>query len=268
MGNTDYLEQALDIALTAGTMIKSRISDGSLIFQKSSAYDLVTEVDQAAEHLIRNHLYEKFPTHRVLGEEGGVSCEQPLDIQSEPYLWVVDPIDGTNNFINGLPGYTVSIALIRYGVIQLGVVYDPTIQEMFWAVLGKGAFLNGRRIQVSPVQSLDDSIIGTGFPSNIASDRPHMLNQVQNIRDCCRNIRIYGSAALQLAYVASGRLNATWDLSLQLWDIAAGALIVQESGGVVSEVDGRDFHLSTRNILASNKELHSLLVKKLNHSDG
>ncbi|MCR8632668.1 inositol monophosphatase family protein [Paenibacillus radicis (ex Xue et al. 2023)] len=269
MTNHDYIEVAQRIARATGLMIKERIGTSIVVQEKASRYDLVTEVDQAAERMIRELLSEIFPKHRILGEEeafhdGVLVSDMAERIKSEEYLWIVDPIDGTNNFIHGLPGYTVSIALAHWGELIAGVVYDPTIDEMYWAEKGGGAYLNGKRIQVSTAIQLEKSIIGTGFPSNIARDRHAVIDHIGSVGPICLNIRVYGSAALQLAYVAAGKLDASWDLGLKVWDIAAGAVLISEAGGKLTDVDGSPYALSTENMLASNIGVHHDLVNHLN----
>lgn len=252
------LQVALDTAVETGKMIKERQGSAVKIVEKSSPYDLVTEVDQEAEMLIRSRINQAFPEHQILGEEG-VYQGQEVSLEDSEYVWLVDPIDGTNNFIKGLPGYTVSIGLACRGELIVGVVYDPTTNELFWGEKGKGAYLNENRLQVSSVSNLTESTVATGFPSDIHQHRAQVMNQIQKLGGICLNVRVLGSAALHLVYVAAGRLEAFWEPGLNIWDTAAGTLIVQEAGGMVTSMQGEAFDLSTRGVVASNGRLHERL---------
>ncbi|WP_245856100.1 inositol monophosphatase family protein [Paenibacillus rigui] len=265
--NMTYLETAQMMARTAGSLIKQRMDSGFATEEKSSSFDVVTEVDKASEELIRKGILLQHPDHRFLGEEESFVSGKPLqevllEAQNEPFLWVVDPIDGTSNFVQGIPGFTVSIALACRGELTVGVVYDPVLDEMFWAEKGQGAYLNGKPIQVASADQLGRSVIATGFPSNMQA-RGAVYNGLGRLLEQCRTIRSLGSAARHLAYVGAGRLHGFWENGLNAWDVAAGALIVQEAGGTVTDTRGEAYSLLTRDITASNGRIHEAFVSCL-----
>ncbi|MEI7025897.1 inositol monophosphatase family protein [Paenibacillus sp. y28] len=254
---------AINTAAKAGEWIKSKLGDISAIDQKTSSRDLVTEVDKGAEKMIRNLIHTHFPTHAILGEEGvepgpEASIQALQDLSESEFLWIVDPVDGTTNYIHGFPFFCVSLALAHKGEVIVGVVYDPVRDELFVAEKGKGAYMKGKRISVSSEQTLSESLVATGFPGGpgmLERNIAQMLYLVPRVR----NIRTSGSAALHLAYVAAGRLSAFWEMNLNSWDIAAGALLIQEAGGRVTDIDGKPFDLSVRHIVAANKHIHDEL---------
>lgn len=267
VGEKSYTAVAINTASIAGEWLKTKVGNFSKIDMKSSSKDLVTEVDQGAEALIRNLIRTYFPTHSILGEEGvqpGREAAQKAiaSMHDAEYLWIVDPIDGTLNFIHGFPYYCISIGLAHRGELIVGVIYDPNQDEMFVAEKGKGAYLRGKRIHVSKEQSLEESLLATGFGSgdafaaNVQSFQ-HLLPQV-------RNVRAVGSAALHLAYVACGRLSGYWQYGLNVWNVAAGVLLVQEAGGNVTDIDGNPYHLQVQNIMATNGHIHDALSSELN----
>lgn len=264
----DFLQTAKQMALEAGAMMKQSTGKGFAVQEKGTVYDVVTEVDQGVERLIRQIISETYPHHRILGEEQmseqGLSLQQILETEiADDYLWIVDPIDGTVNFVNRIPGYTVSIALAYQGELLVGVIYDPLRDEMFWAEKGKGAFLNGVPIRCSSTQTLAESVVATGFPADLHGARRAVVNSLGQVALTCRSVRVLGSAALHLAYVASGRLCAFWEYGMHTWDIAAGVLIVCEAGGKVSDVQGEAYSLTTENVLCSNGHIHSLMLPLL-----
>ncbi|WP_248924657.1 inositol monophosphatase family protein [Paenibacillus hamazuiensis] len=262
-----HLETAQAIAKTAGAMIRLKLDSGFATEEKSSAFDVVTEVDKESERLIRGGILEKYPEHRFLGEEesfvSGRSMAEFLEEAKEvPYLWIVDPIDGTSNFVQGIPGFTVSIALACFGELELGVVYDPCADELFWAEKGKGAFLNGRPIRVSATAELARSVIATGFPSKMEARR-EVYRGLGNLLEKCRTIRSLGSAARHLAYVAAGRLHGFWENGLNAWDIAAGVLLIREAGGTVTDTGGGAYTLQTTDVAGSNGHIHEPFLRCL-----
>lgn len=262
-----FLEAAKQVAIEAGDFIKTRQIEGFSMEEKSSAFDVVTEVDRASEQLIRSKIKEIAPDHAFLGEEESFGHNLPLaerleQAKSEPYIWIVDPIDGTNNYVQGITGYTVSIALACYGEITVGVIYDPSQGQLFYAEKGMGAYRNGQPITVSDVDQLNQSVIGTGFPSNPIA-RAAVLSGLQEVSLHCRTIRSLGSAALHLAYVASGQITAFWENGLNAWDVAAGVLIVQEAGGMASDTRGQAYSLSTSDVFCSNGKIHQDLLQCL-----
>jgi len=273
-GNNDivsgksYTAVAINTASKAGEWIKSKLGTATNVELKYSIQDLVTEVDKGAEKMIRNLILTHFPEHAILGEEGvepgPLASAQALHNMSDAeFLWIVDPLDGTTNYVHGFPFYTVSIALAHKGEIIVGVVYDPSHDEMFVAEKGKGAYMGGKRLEVSQESKLMNSLIGSGFPADRAGSLPINLTGIQAMAPKVRNIRVAGSAALHLAYVAMGRLSGFWEIGLNAWDISAGVLLIQESGGHVTDTGGQPFTLSVRNIVASNGFIHQELLETL-----
>lgn len=244
------------IAREAGALLLPYFHRGLKIEYKGDA-DLVTAADRASEVLIRERIRQQFPSHDVLGEEQGLSD------QGGDYRWYVDPLDGTTNFAHGYPVFCVSMALEHRGKDQArriaGVVYDPTRDELFTAEVGKGAHLNGTPIHVSKAAQLKECLLATGFPSHKRHKNPniHFYHQI-TLRT--HGVRRAGSAALDLCNVASGRFDGFWEFNLNPWDTAAGALVVEEAGGRVSQFDGSAFELDSRETLASNGLVHDALL--------
>ncbi|MCC3356859.1 inositol monophosphatase family protein [Bacillus sp. REN16] len=264
----EFVEIGIKAAREVGEMLKKRIGTKFFIEEKGSAVDLVTEMDQLAENLIREKILEVFPDHQVHGEESIYQSHENKEtfiekMNTDPYVWVVDPIDGTTNYVHQLPNYTISIALICYGEIRVGIIYNPSNDEMFWAEKGKGAFLNGVCIKVASGTELAECVLSTGFPSELKHNRSEVLKGIQELGLHCRNIRVFGSAALHCAYVAAGRLHAFWEPGLNVWDIAAGTLLVEEAGGIVSQLDGSPFDLSFKHYLCSNGGVHQEMLNRL-----
>lgn len=251
------LEHATVAAVAAGRMIKDRAGKAVNIQTKAGQEtNLVTELDKEAEALIISILQKKYPGHDVLAEESGNRNS------GSEYRWVIDPIDGTTNFARGLPIFCVSIGLEHRGKIVLGVVYDPTRDELFTAELGKGAFLNGNPIHVSDASTLIESVLVTGFAYNVRSTREN-IDHFQNFLLEARAVRRLGSAALDLCYVAAGRLDGYWEMSLNPWDMAAGVLLVEEAGGKYSDLDGQPTTIHQKKILVSNGRIHEQMVEVL-----
>ncbi len=275
LNNTPYLVQsknftavAVNTAAKAGEWIKSRLGDFSNLNIKSSPHDLVTEVDKGSEVMIRNLIQTHFPNHAFLGEEGvqpgaKASDEALQKVKDAEYLWIVDPIDGTTNFVHGFPFFSVSIALAHRGELVVGVVYDPSHNELFVAEKGKGAYVKGKRMSVSAEDKLSDSLLATGFPTNVDTSLRTNMKGLQAIHPDVRNIRVAGSAALHLAYVAAGRLSGFWEIGLNSWDMAAGVLLVQESGGKVTDTQGKPYTLDVRHVMATNGKIHQAFQEKL-----
>ena len=247
-----FVEIAAEIARESGARI-SELARRRIGFELKGAYDLVTEADRASETLIVERLRQHFPAHSVLAEEGSGH-----DRGSE-YCWYVDPLDGTTNFAHGFPVYNVTLGLERAGELVAGVVYDPTRDEMFQAEAGGGAFLNGERIQVTKAARLEDSLSATGFPSRKRHQNinVHFYYQVAMLS---HGVRRAGAAAIDLAYVACGRLDFFWEFGLNPWDMAAGALIVREAGGTVTDMHGAPLNLRGPHVLADNTLLHDEVV--------
>lgn len=268
IGGKSFTAVAINCAAKAGEWIKTKLGNHTSLSIKYSAQDLVTEVDKGAEAMIRNLVGTHFPHHSFLGEEGvqpgpEASSKALQSVQDAEYLWIVDPVDGTTNFVHGFPFFSVSIALAYRGEVIVGVVYDPMRDELFVAEKGKGAYVRGRRMVVSPEETLQESLLATGFPADPHFAQPLNMKQLQVIAPQVRNIRSGGSAALHMAYVASGRLSGFWEIGLNSWDLAAGALLVSESGGTVTDVQGNAYNLGVRHVAASNGKIHDELVQAL-----
>ncbi|OPH59272.1 inositol monophosphatase [Paenibacillus ferrarius] len=268
IGSKSFTAVAINTAAKAGQWIKTKLGDINRIDTKFSSQDLVTEVDKGSEKLIRNLIMTHFPNHSILGEEGvepgpEASAKALQAMSDEEYLWIVDPIDGTTNFVHGFPFYSVSIALAHKGEVIVGVVYDPSRDELFVAEKGKGAYMHGKKTEVSTEEKLEVSLVATGFPADRQGALVVNLKGVQALSPKVRNLRVAGSAALHLAYVAAGRLSGFWEIGLNSWDIAAGALLIQESGGQVTDTAGKPYSLAVRNILATNGKIHEELQQEL-----
>jgi len=253
-GVMPMLEQAKQAAVAAGRLIKNRAGNAANIQTKAGQEtNLVTELDREAESLIIRTLLARYPDHDILAEESG-SHSHVSD-----YRWVIDPIDGTTNFAHGLPIFCVSIGLEYRGNIILGVVYDPTRDELFTAERGKGAFMNSMPIRVSDAPSLIESVLVTGFAYNVSSTHEN-IDHFQNFLLEARGVRRLGSAALDLCYVAAGRLDGYWEMSLNPWDMAAGVLLVEEAGGKFTDLEGRPSTIHNKKILVSNGRIHDQMV--------
>ena len=239
---------------------------GDLIFRSMNRLDrltiaskqhneFVTEVDQQAEQEIIQTIQSSYPDHAFLGEESGASG-------TGDHVWIIDPLDGTTNFIHGFPQFAVSLALKKEDRLEHAVVYDPLRQELFTATRGEGAQLDGKKIRVSARSKLAGSLMGTGFPYR--SNEPQMdayFDILKVVLKETAGVRRPGAAALDLAYVAAGRLDGFWEMNLQPWDIAGGALLVQEAGGIITGFLGKSDHMETGNVIAGNPKIHGHLVK-------
>jgi myo-inositol-1(or 4)-monophosphatase len=268
VGSKSFTAVAVNCAAKAGQYIKSKMGSFTQLDTKYSMHDLVTEVDKGSERMIRNLITTHFPEHSFLGEEGvepgpEASAKALQELSDSEYLWIVDPVDGTTNYVHGFPFFSVSIALAFRGQVIVGVVYDPSRDELFVAERGKGAYVHGRKMQVSQEGSLSQSLIATGFPVDHLVALPANMKGIQALAPKVRNLRIVGSAALHLAYVAAGRLSGFWEYNLSSWDIAAGSLLVEEAGGRLSDLTGVPYHLGVRNVSASNGIIHDELLSEL-----
>lgn len=260
----------LNIAVKAARKAGAVINRGALSIErlqvaKKGHNDFVTEVDQAAEQVILDVLFTAYPNHTALTEESGHVAGPNFhgDLENAEFVWVIDPLDGTTNFIHGFPQYAVSIALQHHGQTQHGVVYDPTRNELFTASRGRGAYLNDRRLRVSSCIRLAESLLGTGFPFRASHDNADLERYVNLFRLMalrCAGIRRPGAAALDLAYVAAGRFDGFWEAGLKPWDIAAGALLVQEAGGLVSDWHGESAYLATGEVIAGTPKVLAQIV--------
>jgi myo-inositol-1(or 4)-monophosphatase len=216
--------------------------------------DFVTDIDQLAEREIIQHIRYLYPHHGILAEEGGHT-------KGDDYVWIIDPIDGTTNFIHGFPHFSVSIAIQYKDRIEHGVIYDPIKQELFTATRGSGAFLNDHRIRVSQQHHLSGSLIGTGFPFRHSELLEVYLEIFKKVSAEAAGIRRAGSAALDLAYVACGRLDGFWEFKLSPWDIAAGAILIRESGGLIADFTGAETFLETGNVVAGTSKVFKGLLQ-------
>jgi myo-inositol-1(or 4)-monophosphatase len=218
--------------------------------------EFVSEVDRAAEEVIIETLRKAYPDHAILAEESGHT-------DGNDFQWVIDPLDGTTNYLHGFPQFSVSIALKHKGVLEHGVVYDPLREEMFTASRGAGALLNDRRMRVTGRKGLEGALIGTGFPYREHSHLEAYLGMFRELIQKTAGIRRPGSAALDLAYVAAGRLDGFWELDLSEWDIAAGTLLIREAGGTVTDIRGGDSHLQSGNLIAGGIKIHGALLQAI-----
>jgi myo-inositol-1(or 4)-monophosphatase len=253
----EYLAFAMETARSAGTRLMD-FFQRKLDIQWKGRINLVTEADFASEELIVKAILGCYPEHRYLCEEGNERTTG-----SSGYRWIVDPLDGTTNFAHGYPCFNVSIALEKEGEIILGAVYNPVLGEMFHAVRSGGAYLNGQRIRVSEISEISNSLLATGFPYDIHTGSEDNLEHFRRFVMCAQAIRRDGSAALDFCYVACGRFDGFWEVQLAPWDAAAGALIVREAGGTVSNFSGDSFDLFAGQVVASNSLIHSAMIRTL-----
>jgi myo-inositol-1(or 4)-monophosphatase len=251
------LNTAVKAARRAANII-NRASDNldALTVRHKSLNDLVSEVDRAAEDAIVNVLKNAYPSHAILAEESGASGDSE-------FVWVIDPLDGTTNFLHGFPVYCVSIALMHKGILTHGVVYDPVRNDLFTASRGVGAFLNDRRIRVSKRDKLIDCLIGTGFPFRMFEHTDAYVGMMRDFMTGTAGIRRPGAAALDLANVATGRLDGFWEIGLSPWDMAAGALLVQEAGGLVGDLQGNEGFLDKGCIVAANPKIFPQMLQTI-----
>jgi myo-inositol-1(or 4)-monophosphatase len=257
------MEPMVNIALRAARKVGEQIVRASddldhLEVKSKSLNDFVSEVDLAAEQEIKYQLQKAYPDHAVLGEESGLTGDEDAD-----YCWIIDPLDGTTNYVRGIPHYAVSIACLYKGKLEHAVIVDPVRREEFTASRGRGAQLNGRRIRVSKRPSLDGALLGTGIPFKDHCDdklTPYSKS-IEILAGQCAGIRRAGAASLDLAYVAAGRLDAFWEIGLAKWDIAAGALLIREAGGLVADINGSETFLESGNIVCGNPKCFKAVLQ-------
>jgi myo-inositol-1(or 4)-monophosphatase len=249
---------AVRAARRAAAIINRAARDVELLrVTRKRPNDFVTEVDHAAEQAIIDVLRRAYPDHAILAEESGATAGSP---ESE-YTWIIDPLDGTTNFIHGFPQYAVSIALRHKNLITQGVIYDPTKNELFTASRGRGAYLNERRLRVSKRPQLAEALIGTGFPFRELQNLDEYLAMFRELTARTAGLRRAGAASLDIAYVAAGRLDGFWELGLSAWDMAAGALLVQEAGGLVGDFRGESGYLDSGRIICGNPKIFAQLLQ-------
>jgi len=251
------LNIAVRAARSAGNVIIRNLDRlDSLAIHTKDRNDFVTEVDQKAEQEIIYTLRKAFPDHGILAEESGLR-------EGDDYQWIIDPLDGTTNFLHGFPQFAVSIALRHKGRLEHGVVYDPLRQELFTASRGAGAMLNDRRLRVTKRNSLDGALLGTGFPFKSQQHLETYLDMFRALFPNTAGIRRPGSAALDLAYVAAGRLDGFWEIGLNIWDMAAGVLLIQEAGGLSSDFLGGHSYLENGNLVAGSPKVFTDILKTI-----
>jgi myo-inositol-1(or 4)-monophosphatase len=225
-----------------------------LTVTKKSHADYVSEVDRAAERIIIESLLEAYPSHAILAEESGSQGESE-------YVWIVDPLDGTTNFLHGVPQYAVSIGLQHNGIMTQAVIYDPTKNDLFTATRGRGAFRNDKRLRVSKRKEMADSLIGTGFPYSNFEHMDAYMDIVRDVMQKSSGVRRAGAASLDLAWTAAGRYDGFFETGLKPWDMAAGVLLITEAGGMVSDLHGSDTFLKSGHLCAGNPEIHQQLLR-------
>ena len=257
-----YLSVCEDAAWSAGKILRDMLGTTS-VRHKANPSDLVTEADIAAQKAIESILLGAFPDHRFLGEEGNLMPSTPHG--ASEFCWIVDPLDGTTNFVHGVPLFGTSIALAQGADVLCGVFYNPMTEEFFSAAQGQGAFLNGKRIHTSTWQTLGESLVGVSFPTKIHDDSPDLIAFMRTAT-VCQSIRRTGSTVLNMAYVAAGRFDASWSFNSHPWDIAAGIVLVKEAGGIVTKPSGApiDFSDPAPFCAVANETLHKKLTRVLN----
>jgi myo-inositol-1(or 4)-monophosphatase len=254
------LNVAVSAARAAGSIInRASLDVEALRVSSKGTNDFVTEVDTAAEGAIIETLLKAYPNHGILAEESG----RNHGAKDSEYVWIIDPLDGTTNFIHGLPIYCVSIALSYRGVVQQAVVYDPSRNDLFYATKGRGAFLNDRRLRVSKRTRMSDALIGTGFPFRRGDNAKRYVKMFEEVMVQCAGLRRPGAAALDLCYVAAGYYDAFFETGLAPWDVAAGSLIVTEAGGLIGNFTGEADYLHQREVVAGNPKIYAQLVQTL-----
>lgn len=250
------LNTAVKAARRAGSIINRATLNGGFEVHAKRANDFVTEVDRAAEDAVINVIRQAYPDHAILAEETG---ESEGGAKNE-YTWIIDPLDGTTNFIHGFPQYCVSIGVRYRGQMAHAVVYDPVKNELFTGSKGRGAFLNDRRVRVSKCAHLRDALIGTGFPFKELTRLDLYMKQMRTMMRSCSGVRRAGAAALDLSYVACGRLDGFWEMGLSKWDMAAGALLIKEAGGLVGGLSGEDDWYESGDIVAGTPKVFAQLL--------
>lgn len=251
-----FLDAAKDAALRAAEVLDS----WRLTFQvkEKGRFDLVTDADLASQRAIQAHLAALFPEHAFLGEEEGAAKSRPA--QDAPPTWIVDPIDGTTNYVHDFPLYCISIGLQIAGELVVGVVYEPTRKEMFAAAKGHGAWLGARRLQTSPTPALGEALLATGFPPDMRGNE-RAFDWWRHLSFQAQSLRRTGSTAINMAYVAAGRFDGFYAFDNHVWDVAGGTVLVREAGGIVTNIDGSAYDPYTADALASNGPLHPALVE-------
>jgi len=252
------LNFAVQTARDAGSILVDRLGRALQVSNKGDI-DLVTEADLASEKLIIERIKSHYPRHAILAEESGAS---EFVAGTSDWKWIIDPLDGTTNYAHGYPCFCVSIGLERAGALEIAAIYDPMRDEMFAAERGQGATLNGRRMRVSEIDDLNSAMLCTGFPYNVR-ERPNFERDFANFTMEAQAVRRDGSAAIDLAYVACGRFDGFWEDGLNAWDVAAGVLLIEEAGGLVTDFEGGKLDIYTPKVLASNGLVHDAMRRVL-----
>lgn len=253
------LNTAVSAARKAGDFIMRAFDDKKILnISPKGRHDYVTQIDSKAEEIIIKTLKEAYPKHDIIAEESGNDLKNRSKFQ-----WIIDPLDGTLNYINGFPHFCISIALKIDGQVEHGVIYDPSRNELFTASRGRGASLDSKRIRVNNNKTLDGSFIGTGFPVRTPEAIDSYTKVFNSILKQTSDIRRAGSAALDLAYVAAGRLDGFWESGLKIWDLAAGCLMVSEAGGYVGDFEGGENHLESGNVIAGNMKIYKSILQEV-----
>ena len=254
------LNIAIRAARKAGTVITRAIDQiETLTVTQKGRHDFVSEIDRRAEDEIIHIIRKTYPSHGILAEESG-------ELKGDDTVWIIDPLDGTTNFLHGFPQFAVSIGIRNRNRLEHGLIYDPLRDELFTASFGEGAQLNGRRLRVSKTNSLENSLLGTGFPFREISQMDEYLAIFRSIMPDCSGIRRAGAASLDLAYVAAGRLDGFWEFGLKPWDMAAGAVIIQEAGGLVGDAHGANNFMQTGDMVAGNPKVFAALLQRIQES--
>jgi myo-inositol-1(or 4)-monophosphatase len=249
------LEVAIAAAREAGEFLLENVGQvRNVETKKGEVRNLVSEIDRGSEERIIRAIKSQYPNHAILAEESGGSRS------ATEYRWIIDPLDGTTNYLHGVPIFSVTIGIEYRGEIVAGVVYDPNLDELFTAERGSGAFLNASRLSVSHASQLIDSLLVTGFPYDIADNPDHAVDHFVNFLMAARGLRRLGSAAMDLSYVAAGRFDGFWEVNLNPWDMAAGVLCIQEAGGRVTDFFGHPSNIYKKQVLASNGAIHDAML--------
>lgn len=251
------LDKLIEIARAAGKFLKDNEGKILEIKEKGSFTNLVTNVDKGSETLIKNFIMENFPDHGILAEESGATSP------TADYRWIIDPLDGTTNYTHAYPVYCVSIGVEYKGEVVAGVVYDPNFDELFSAEKGSGSFMNGRKLSVTTTDSLERSLLATGFPYDIKRNPFNSVEHFNEFLMAAQAIRRLGSAALDICYVAAGRMDGFWEVNLHPWDTTAAVLITTEAGGKVTDFSGGKYSIYQKNILLSNGLIHDQMIEVL-----
>ena len=255
-----FINIATEAARTASKIILQFMDRvDSLDIRDKNINDLVTKVDCLAEQEIINIIQKSYPEHTIMAEESGL-------VEGNEYCWIIDPLDGSTNYIHGFPHYAISIAVKKNNTLEASLVYDPVRQELFTAARGHGAYLNDRRIRVTHCKKLELALIGTGFPFKNKQHIKPYLNTFESVFSRVRGIRRAGAATLDLAYVAAGRLDGFWEASLKEWDMAAGVLLIKEAGGISTDFHGEDNHLFSGDIIAGSPKIQGGLLEIITQS--